>query len=65
MGGEEAVKKLLAIDPAAKAIVSSGYSTGPIMSDFKAYGFKGIITKPYRIADMGKTLQLVINGSSA
>ena len=65
MGGEEAVKKLHAIDPDAKAIVSSGYSTGPIMSDFKAYGFSGVITKPYRIADMGATLQLVINGKSA
>jgi CheY-like chemotaxis protein len=65
MGGEEAVKKLHAIDPNAKAIVSSGYSTGPIMSDFKAYGFSGVITKPYRIADMGKTLQLVINGKGA
>ena len=65
MGGEEAVKKLLAIDPDAKAIVSSGYSTGPIMSDFKAYGFSGVITKPYRIADMGATLQLVINSKSA
>ena len=65
MGGEEAVKKLHAIDPDAKAIVSSGYSTGPIMADFKAYGFSGVITKPYRIADMGATLQLVINGKSA
>ena len=65
MGGEEAVKKLHAIDPDAKAIVSSGYSTGPIMSDFKAYGFSGVITKPYRIADMGATLQLVINSKSA
>ena len=65
MGGEEAVKKLHAIDPDAKAIVSSGYSTGPIMSDFKAYGFIGVITKPYRIADMGTTLQLVMNGKSA
>jgi CheY-like chemotaxis protein len=65
MGGEEAVKKLHAIDPNAKAIVSSGYSTGPIMSDFKAYGFSGVITKPYRIADMGKTLQLIINDKSS
>jgi PAS domain S-box-containing protein len=65
MGGEEAVKKLHAIDPDAKAIVSSGYSTGPIMSDFKTYGFSGVITKPYRIADMGKTLQLIINDKSS
>jgi signal transduction histidine kinase/CheY-like chemotaxis protein len=65
MGGEEAVKKLLAIDPAAKVIVSSGYSNDRIMSDFKAYGFSGVMTKPYRIADMGKTLQLVINSASA
>lgn len=64
MGGEEAVKKLLAVDPEAKVIVSSGYATGPIMSNFKAYGFSGVITKPYRIAEIGATLQLVLNGKS-
>jgi len=59
------LKWFVAIDPDAKAIVSSGYSTGPIMSDFRAYGFSGVITKPYKIADMGVMLQRVMNGKSA
>lgn len=56
MGGKEAVKKLLEIDPEAKVIVSSGYSSDPIMSDFAKYGFVGVIAKPYSIEDLSAVL---------
>ena len=46
MGGKDAVKALLKIDPQVKAIVSSGYSNDPVMTDFKAYGFTGALPKP-------------------
>ena len=46
MGGKDAVKALLKIDPQVKAIVSSGYSNDPVMTDFKAYGFTGALHKP-------------------
>jgi len=62
MGGEQVIKKLLEIDPNVKAIVSSGYSTDAIMSNFKQYGFSGVVTKPYRIAELGETLSKVIKG---
>ena len=39
MGGKETMERLLRIDPQVKAIVSSGYSDGPIMANFKEYGF--------------------------
>ena len=52
MGGREAMQALLAIDPAVRAIVSSGYSNDPIMANFKAYGFCGCINKPYQVEDL-------------
>ena len=57
MGGKETIKNLLAYDPAAIAIVSSGYSNDPIMSNCEAYGFKGVIKKPYRIEELSDALR--------
>lgn len=65
MGGEEAIQKLLAVDPEARAIVSSGYSNNPIMADYKKYGFSGVLAKPYKIAELSAVLQSVMNGKSA
>jgi len=63
MGGRDALTKLLAIDPNVKAIVSSGYSNDPIMADFRKYGFRGVVTKPYRIKDLAETLRnVLLNG---
>lgn len=47
IGGQEVLKELLAIDPAVKAIVSSGYAESSVMSNFGFYGFKGVLAKPY------------------
>ncbi len=60
MGGMEAVRHLLAIDPHLKAIVSSGYSDDPIMANFRTFGFQGVISKPYRIMELSKILSEVI-----
>jgi CheY-like chemotaxis protein len=57
MGGKEAIQHLRRLDPHVKAIVTSGYSDDPIMSDFQAYGFQGILVKPYKIIDLAKTLE--------
>jgi len=59
-GGKEALKKLLKIDPQVKAVVASGYSTDPVMSDFKQYGFSGCIVKPYKISELYSIIQRVM-----
>jgi len=61
MGGKETITKLLKINPGVKAIVSSGYSNDPVMADFKKHGFKGTIAKPYRVDEVGKIVNMVIN----
>lgn len=60
MGGKEAIRKLREIDPCAKAIVSSGYSHDPIMSNFVEYGFNALIAKPYTIADLSRTVSTLL-----
>ncbi len=61
MGGKETIKKLKEIDPEVKAIVSSGYSNDPIMSEFEKYGFIGVLTKPYEIMQMSKLLNEIVD----
>lgn len=59
MGGKEAIQHLLTLDPQVKAIVTSGYSDDPIMSDYQRYGFQSILIKPYKIMDLAKLLDSV------
>jgi CheY-like chemotaxis protein len=63
MGGKQAVGEIRKIDPDAKIIASSGYSNDPVMSSFREYGFCGIITKPYRIEELGELLSRVTQGA--
>jgi PAS domain S-box-containing protein len=56
VGGRETMARLLAIDPEVKAIVSSGYSTDPVMANYREHGFSGVAVKPYRLAELVRTL---------
>ena len=61
MGGKDAVKKLLEIDPRVKAIVSSGYPKDPVMSEYRQYGFSGVVAKPFRIRELSEVVYRVMN----
>jgi CheY-like chemotaxis protein len=65
MGGRETIERLLQLDPEVKAIVSSGYSTDPIMSRYREYGFVAALDKPYKLNELGAVLDEVLreNGS--
>ncbi|MCF8146881.1 MAG: PAS domain S-box protein [Deltaproteobacteria bacterium] len=60
MGGKQAIKKLIEIDPEIKAIVSSGYSDDPVMADFQEYGFKGSLAKPFDFKELARVLRAVM-----
>ncbi|HEY5997131.1 MAG TPA: ATP-binding protein, partial [Candidatus Deferrimicrobiaceae bacterium] len=47
MGGKEAAQRILEIDPAARLVVSSGYSNDPVMAEFRKWGFGATMAKPY------------------
>ena len=57
MGGREAMEELKALDPAVLAVVSSGYSRDPVLANFRAHGFSGILPKPYTLDQLQQTLR--------
>lgn len=61
MGGREAIQKLRELDPGVKAIVSSGYSGDPVLGDFRSFGFRGMVAKPYEIGEFSRTIQAVLD----
>ena len=63
MGGKEALKKLMEVDPTVNAIVSSGYALDATMSRYQDDGFRGVIAKPYEAAELGKIVHEVIASS--
>ena len=62
MGGAETIVRLLEIDPDVKAIVASGYSNDPIMSDFREHGFCGALPKPFTLDQLKTALHDAIAG---
>jgi len=63
MGGKEAMKELLAIDPYIRAILSCGYSEDPVVSEFRRHGFSGAVHVPYDIEKMKEVLNNLLHGN--
>ena len=62
IGAREAIEQLTEIDPAVNAIVVSGYSQDPVMVEYRDYGFKAVIGKPFTLEELSKTLNSVMVG---
>ncbi len=62
MGGVETIKRLLEIDPDVKAIVATGYSCDPIISNFREHGFRGALPKPFSMDELKTALHDAIAG---
>jgi len=60
MGGMEAVRILREQGFPFKAIVISGYSNDPVMSDYKNYGFDAYIAKPFTSEDLLSVVKKVL-----
>jgi CheY-like chemotaxis protein len=60
MGGQETLRKLREIEPAVKAVASSGYSDDDAVAAFRAQGFVAFLKKPYQIQDLQETLNQLL-----
>ncbi len=65
MGGRQTMERLLKLDPGVRAIVSSGYSHDPVLSDYQAYGFCGVVSKPYEIEVLVHAIERALKGAQA
>ncbi len=60
MGGQEAIGRLRDLDPAVRAVVMSGYSNDPVLANYRDYGFRGVIGKPFAADDLARVLSEVL-----
>ncbi|GJL55665.1 MAG: hypothetical protein NPIRA02_27970 [Nitrospirales bacterium] len=59
LGGKDTLEKLRQIDPNVKAIVASGYCNDPLLSRYSAFGFLGMVAKPFQLGELSEVLHRV------
>jgi PAS domain S-box-containing protein len=65
MGGQEAVQRMLAIDPKVRAIVASGYGDDPVLAEPRNYGFAASLQKPFHMNELCTLIARVLHASDA
>jgi CheY-like chemotaxis protein len=60
MGGLEAARQIVEIDPDAILIISSGYSSESVLTGEKDSPFRGAVTKPYNVQQLSEALTQLI-----
>jgi CheY-like chemotaxis protein len=60
MGGEAALQQLKCIDPAAKILLSSGFSSAEVAERFRGRGLAGFLQKPYAAAKLAEEVQTAL-----
>jgi two-component system cell cycle sensor histidine kinase/response regulator CckA len=61
LGGEEALKRLLEVDPLARVILFSGYADSTLMIKAEELGFHGRLAKPFTILELGVAVHEVLS----
>ena len=60
LSGAQTIARLREIDPAVRAIVSSGYANDPILSRFNDFGFVDMLAKPYELDALARKVAEVL-----
>ncbi len=64
MGGVETFRRIRAIDPAARVLVSSGYAGDGRLELLLAEGAAGFLQKPYRLGTLAAAIRRALGGGS-
>lgn len=60
MGGRETLQRILQLEPPFRAIVASGYSSDGVVANFKEFGFRAALPKPFSISDLQHAVLTVL-----
>ena len=60
MGGRETIEAIRRLDTTVPAIVSSGYSSDPVMANYRAHGFQAVVPKPFDVATLAETVRHLV-----
>jgi len=64
MDGLDTYKEIIKIKPDQKTIIVSGYSESDRVKEAEELGVEGFIQKPYKMDEIGMTIQAVLRGSN-
>jgi CheY-like chemotaxis protein len=57
MGGKQAISAIRRLDPHVPAIVSSGYSSDPVMANYQLHGFQAAVAKPFDVTTLADAIR--------
>ncbi|TYB33631.1 MAG: PAS domain S-box protein [Flexistipes sinusarabici] len=55
-GGKKVFKEIIKIDPEAKCVISSGFTSDDLIKNYKKYGFYSYLHKPYALRELNRLL---------
>ncbi len=64
LGGEDTFRELQTMDPDVCAIACTGYDSEEMAAELLALGFRGYLAKPFRVADLGRSLKKALSTRS-
>jgi len=57
LGGRDVIGLLMIVDPDVRALVSSGMVNDPVIENYRAYGFCGLVPKPFTVEGLSEALE--------
>ena len=63
MGGDKCLEEILAINPDAKIVISSGAAVEGKKKETLESGARGFVSKPFQLRDMLKTVREVLDSA--
>jgi CheY-like chemotaxis protein len=63
LDGPEIVKRMRAITPGLKAVISSGHDKDEIMVEYRRHGFDAALAKPYELHKLGRVVREILEAN--